>query len=136
MLLKHVALVCSSENNSDKFYKDLLGLEKKDTKVLPKTLGRQIFNLDAEYTIVNYADKTMHFEIFLSKQGGAHQTGLAHICLEVDDLSEFLKKCRSSGTHTRQIPKENGVITFITDFDGNLFEIKERIRSLGGKQKK
>jgi catechol 2,3-dioxygenase-like lactoylglutathione lyase family enzyme len=127
MLLKHVALVCSSENNSDKFYKNLLGLEKKDTKVLPKTLSRQIFNLDAEYTIVNYVDNTMHFEIFLGKQGGAHKSGLAHICLEVDDLSEFLKRCRNLGTHTRQIPKGNGVITFITDFDGNLFEIKEKV---------
>ena len=127
MLLKHVALVCSSENNSDKFYRDLLGLEKKATKVLPKALSRQIFNLVAEYTIVNYADNTIHFEIFLDKQGDAHKNRLAHICLEVDDLSEFLKKCRSLGTHTRQIPKENGVITFITDFDGNLFEIKERI---------
>jgi catechol 2,3-dioxygenase-like lactoylglutathione lyase family enzyme len=128
MLLKHVALVCSSENNSDKFYQDLLGLEKKDTKVLPKTLSRQIFNLDAEYTIVNYADNTTHFEIFLGKQGGAHQSGLAHICLEVDDFSEFLKRCRSMGTYTRQIPKGNGVITFITDFDGNLFEIKEKVK--------
>ena len=136
MLLKHVALVCSSEKNSDKFYKDLLGLEKKDTKVLSRTLSRQIFNLDAEYTIVNYADNTMHFEIFLGKQDGAPKTGLAHICLEVDDLSEFLKRCRSVGSHARQIPKGNGVITFITDFDGNLFEIKERIRFLGGKQKK
>ena len=128
MLLKHVALVCRSEDNSDKFYKDLLGLQKKNTKVLPKTLSRQIFNLDAEYTIVNYADDDMHFEIFLGKQGGAHHTGLEHICLEVDDLAEFLKRCHSLGTHTRQIPKENGIITFITDFDGNLFEIKEKIR--------
>jgi catechol 2,3-dioxygenase-like lactoylglutathione lyase family enzyme len=128
LLLKHVALVCSSENNSDKFYKDLLGLEKKDTKVLPRTLGRQIFNLDAEYTIVNYTDNTMHFEIFLDKQGDAYRSGLAHICIEVDDFSEFLKRCRSMGTHIRQIPKGNGVITFISDFDGNLFEIKERIR--------
>ena len=127
MLLKHVALVCSSENNSDKFYKDLLGLEKQNTKVLPKTLSRQIFNLDAEYTIVNYANNSMHLEIFLDKQGGAHKTGLTHICLEVDDLAEFLKRCRSLGTPTRQIPKENGVITFISDFDGNSFEIKERI---------
>jgi catechol 2,3-dioxygenase-like lactoylglutathione lyase family enzyme len=136
MLLKHVALVCSSENNSDKFYKDLLGLEKKDTKVLPKTLSRQIFDLDAEYQIVNYANNTVHFEIFLANQGGAHKSGLAHICLEVDDLSEFLKRCRSMRTHTRQIPKGKGVITFITDFDGNLFEIKKRIRSLSGNQKK
>ena len=128
MQLKHVALVCSSENNSDKFYRDLLGLEKKATKVLPKTLSQQIFNLDSEYTILNYADHTMHFEIFLGSQASAHKSRLAHICLEMEDLSEFLKKCRRLGIYTRQIPKDNGVITLITDFDGNLFEIKEKIR--------
>ena len=127
MLLKHVALVCSSENNSDIFYRDLLGLVKMDTKVLPKTLSRQIFDLDTEYTIVNYADDAVHFEIFLDNPDGATKNGLAHICLEVNDLSEFLTRCRSFGTPTRQIPKKNGVITFISDFDGNLFEIKERI---------
>ena len=129
MLLKHVALVSSSENNSDKFYRDLLGLEKKDTKVLSKTLSRQIFNRNAEYEIINYVGGEVHFEIFLEKQDVATLTRIEHTCLEVDDLSEFLKRCRRLGSPTRQIPKENGVITFITDFDGNLFEIKEKIRN-------
>jgi catechol 2,3-dioxygenase-like lactoylglutathione lyase family enzyme len=124
MLLKHVALVCSSENNSDTFYRDLLGLEKKGTKVLSKTLSRQIFDLDGEYIIVNYADDSMHFEIFIGNPGGAPKNGLAHVCLEVDDLPAFLERCRSFGTPIRQISKETGVITFISDFDGNLFEIK------------
>jgi catechol 2,3-dioxygenase-like lactoylglutathione lyase family enzyme len=128
MQLKHVALVCSSEKNSDTFYRDLLGLEKKGTKVLPNTLSHQIFDLDSEYTIVNYADDTVHFEIFLDSPGGGPKNSVAHICVEVDDLTEFLTKCRSFGTPIRQIPKENGVITFISDFDGNLFEIKERTR--------
>ena len=136
MLLKHVALVCSSENYSDKFYRELLGLEKKDKKVLPKTLSQQIFNLDSEYTILNYADHSMHFEIFLGRQASAHKSKLAHICLEVEDFSGFLKKCRRLGIYTRQIPRGDGVITFIMDFDGNLFEIKEKIRHLSEMQKK
>lgn len=128
MLLRHVGLACSSENNSDKFYHSLLGLEKKDSKILPKKLSRQIFDQDTEYTIVNYADDTVHFEIFLGHPGGAPKNGLAHVCLEVENLSEFLERCRRLGTPIRQIRKENGVITFISDFDGNLFEIKEKIR--------
>ena len=127
MQLKHVALVCSSENSSDTFYRDLLGLEKKGTKVLPNTLSRQIFDLDSEYTIVNYADDTVHFEIFIDNPEDNPKNGLAHVCIGVDDLPVFLERCRSLGTQARQIPKENGVITFISDFDGNLFEIKEKI---------
>ena len=128
MQLKHVALVCSSEKNSDTFYRDLLGLEKKGSKVLPDTLSRKIFDLNSEYTIINYADNTLHFEIFIDNPEDTPINGLAHVCLEVDDLPAFLEQCRSLGTPARQIPKENGVITFISDFDGNLFEIKEKIR--------
>ena len=127
MLLKHVALVCSSENNSDKFYKDLLGLEKKETKILPRMLSKKIFDIDAEYNIINYVGSEVHFEIFLDKQADAIITRIEHICLEVDNISAFLKKCHTMDIQILKIPKEDNVITFITDFDGNLFEIKERI---------
>lgn len=128
MLLKHVALVCSSENNSDKFYQDLLGLEKKGSKILTRMLSKQIFHIDAEYKIINYVGSEVHFEIFLGKQDDATITRIEHICLEVDNISEFLKKCHTMDIHSLQIPKGDDFITFITDFDGNLFEIKERIR--------
>ncbi len=35
MVLKHIALVCSSEENSDKFYEILLDLKKTGTKTVP-----------------------------------------------------------------------------------------------------
>jgi catechol 2,3-dioxygenase-like lactoylglutathione lyase family enzyme len=127
MLLRHVGLVCSSENNSDKFYQGLLGLEKKESKILPRMLSKKIFDIDAEYKIINYVGSRVHFEIFVGKQDPATITRIRHICLEVDNISEFLKKCHTMDIHTLQIPKGDDFITFITDFDGNLFEIKERI---------
>jgi catechol 2,3-dioxygenase-like lactoylglutathione lyase family enzyme len=125
--LKHIGLVCSSENNSDKFYQGLLGLEKKEAKILPRMLSKKIFDIDAEYKIINYVGSEVHFEIFLGKQDAATVTRIEHICLEVDNISGFLKKCHTMDIHTLQIPKGDDFITFITDFDGNLFEIKERI---------
>jgi len=44
MLLRHVGLICSSEENSDKFYQDLLGLNKSEPKTLPSDLSKAIFN--------------------------------------------------------------------------------------------
>lgn len=127
MYLKHIGLVCSSENNSDKFYQGLLGLEKKEAKILPRMLSKKIFDIDAEYKIINYVGGRVHFEIFLGKLDPATITRIGHICLEVDNISKFLKKCHTMDIHTLQIPKGDDFITFITDFDGNLFEIKERI---------
>lgn len=126
MLLQHVALVCSSEEKSDKFYESLLGLKKGRTKKIPSTLSRQIFNVDSELKIIDYAVDEMHFEVFISHQKVAEDKKIEHICLEVDDLDVFLNKCKEMGVKILQIPKEKGFLTFISDDDGNLFEIKTK----------
>ena len=126
MLLKHVALVCSSEEKSDKFYESLLGLKKVRSKMIPSTLSKQIFNLDSELKIIDYAVDEIHFEVFINKQKVADDKKIEHICLEVDGLEALLNKCNDMTVKILQIPKEEGFLTFISDFDGNLFEIKER----------
>jgi len=123
MLLRHVALTCSSEANSDKFYKDLLGLNKLEPKVLPSELSKAIFNLGTELRIINYLDEDLHFEIFLTNPIGNGARQIEHMCLEVDDLSGFMEKCRSLNVDITQIPKGDKTLTFIEDDDGNLFEI-------------
>ncbi len=126
MLLKHVALVSSSEENSDKFYENLLGLKKTRSKILPATLSKQIFNIDCEYKIIDYSNEDIHFEVFIGNQKRFDHKSVEHVCLEVDDLKEFLHKCEGMGVNILQIPKGEAFLTFISDYDGNLFEIKER----------
>ena len=124
MRLRHAGLTCSSEENSDQFYKDLLGLNKSAPKTLPADLSLAIFNLDTELKMINYMDDNVHFEIFIVKQFHAPQNRIDHLCLEVDDLDEFMAACRSMQVEIARIPKGDKTLTFIKDFDGNLFEIK------------
>ena len=124
MLLRHVALTCSSEKNADRFYKNLLGLEKSEPKTLPRALSKAIFNVDSDLQIINYLDEYVHFEIFISSHSMRSVGQIEHFCLEVDDLQGFLKKCRNLGVEVSQIPKGDRTLNFIRDFDGNLFEIK------------
>jgi catechol 2,3-dioxygenase-like lactoylglutathione lyase family enzyme len=124
MILRHVALTCSSEENSDRFYKSLLGLEKSEPKPLPRALSKAIFNVESELQMINYLDEYVHFEIFISSHSRRSVGQIEHVCLEVDDLQGFLKKCRNLGVEVSQIPKGDRTLTFIRDFDGNLFEIK------------
>ena len=124
MLLKHVGLACSTEDNADKFYQELLGLNKSEPKMLPSDLSRAIFNIDAELLIINYTGEKVHFEIFITGPVDDRSGKIAHQCLEVDDLSAFTEKCRSLGVEIIQVPKGAKVLTFVKDFDGNLFEIK------------
>jgi len=125
MFLRHTALTCNSEENADKFYRDLLGLEKTEPKTLPVALSRAIFNLDAQMKIINYLDENVHFEIFITGRIDKGSTQIAHSCLEVDNRTKFIEKCEKMGVDISQIPKGNATLTFIRDYDGNLFEIKQ-----------
>lgn len=124
MMLKHVALASHSEDYSDKFYGTLLGLKKLGSKMLAAWLSKQIFMVDAEIQILNYANNHIHFEIFVNDQNSDHKNRFEHVCLEVEDPASFLEKCREMGVEILQIPKGDSMLTFIRDYVGNLFEIK------------
>jgi catechol 2,3-dioxygenase-like lactoylglutathione lyase family enzyme len=91
---------------------------------LPLDLSRAIFDIEAELKIINYIGKDLHFEVFISSRINNKYRQIAHLCLEVDALSEFIQKCRGLGVEISRIPKGDKFLTFVKDFDGNLFEIK------------
>ena len=124
--LKHVALTCSSEDESDKFYGQLLGLKKVRSKILSSELSSDLFNVEQEFKLIDYQSENMNFEIFLGKQKPSESRKVEHICLEVDNLDLFLDKCRDMGVDILRIPKGDAFITFIKDFSGNSFEIKAK----------
>lgn len=124
MILKHVALACSAEELSDKFYMELLGLKKSALKTLPTALSKALFGIDSELTIINYSDEHLHFEIFLTDRNSGGSERIDHVCLEVEDLEAFLGKCRRLRVKIIQVPKGDKLLTFVKDDDGNLFELK------------
>jgi catechol 2,3-dioxygenase-like lactoylglutathione lyase family enzyme len=125
MRLCHLGLTSSNEQNADRFYGGLLGLEKKEPKSLPAALSQALFGIDSELTVLNYTGETVHFELFVGGVGPILAPSAAHACLEVTGLEGFLERCRALGVPVRRVPKTpDAWITFIQDFDGNLFEIK------------
>ena len=124
MILRHVALTCSSEKKSDIFYQSLLGLQKSEPKTIPSALSKALFDINSELKIINYLNEYLHFEIFLTRHNNSSGRRIEHICLEVDDLAAFLEKCRTLQVKVVQVPREDKLLTFISDDDGNLFEIK------------
>lgn len=125
MELKHIGLVCRSEDSCDRFYGGLLGLAKSDPRTIPAALARQIFNRPADLTLLNYTGPGIHFEIFLDPQASYDDVRIAHVCLAVSDMAGFLKRCSDFKAAVSRIPKPGGMLTFVRDDDGNLFEIKE-----------
>lgn len=124
MILRHVGLTCSSEENADTFYADLLGLTKSEPKLLSRELVKAIFNLDSELAMVNYQNEDIHFEVFITAQIINKTNRIDHTCLEIADLEGFLEKCRRLNVEVARIPRGEKMLIFIRDFDGNLFELK------------
>lgn len=126
MNLRHVALVCSSEENADRFFGRVLGLTKAEPKTLPRALSRALFDIDRDLAVINYTSVGVHFEIFIAGRAPRRPRPIEHVCLEVSDLAAFLTRARDAGATVIQIPKGDSLLTFIRDADDDLFEIKER----------
>lgn len=52
---------------------------------------------------------------------------IEHVCLEIDDHDAFMKRCQTFEVKIIQVPKEDKILTFILDYDNNLFEIKNKL---------
>ena len=122
--VQHAGLVCRSEETADKFYGDLLGLEKKGPAILPKNLSASIFGVDTDLTMIHYMKDGLHFEIFVHESLEKRPNPIEHQCISVENRDVFIERCRSMGVALNLIPKGEKLLVFITDFDGNLFEIK------------
>ena len=127
MKLHHVAVVCSSKENADQFYEGILGLRKIKSFSLKKDLAEQIFDTARECQIILYGNEDFAIEVFIMSQKVGETISFEHLCLEVEDKEELLLRCKSKGLAVKRIPKGDSLLTFIGDYDGNLFEIKESV---------
>ncbi len=127
MNLRHVGMVCSSEENADRFFGGALGLRKAEPKTLPRALSAALFDIDRELAVINYTGVGVHFEVFIDARASRRAAHAEHVCLEVSDLAAFLARARDAGAAVIQVPKGGALLTFIRDTDGNLFEIKEQM---------
>lgn len=124
--MNHVAFFCSSEDDSDQFYGNLLGLKKSNSRVISSVLSKEIFGIDIELTMINYVNDHTRFEVFIGDLKRQDVDKIGHICLEVDDREAFIRECETMDLKMNKIPRDDSFILFVSDYDGNLFEIKEK----------
>ncbi len=125
MKVRHHGLACRSEETAERFYEKFLGLKKLERKTVPAALSGAFFGIPSDLTVLNYVRDDVFFEVFIHESARPAAGSPNHICLEVGDLESFLERCRVMGVPVIRAPRGDRWITFIQDFDGNLFEIKE-----------
>ena len=127
MRLHHVAVTCSSQENADRFYEGLLPLQKIKTTTLSEGLAGQIFDTAQKCQVILYANETFAVEVFVPASLPGKRAPFVHLCLEVENREEFVERCQDMALPVKRIEKGDSLLTFVEDFDGNLFEIKERL---------
>ena len=124
MRVHHIGLVCSSEENAERFYRGLLGCERTRSYPVPAELSKGLFDFDCTYPAHVYVKDDITVEVFVVEGGAATHPRIHHVGLEVEDMKTFLERCRSMQVQIMEVPKGEKIITMIKDFDGNMFEIK------------
>lgn len=125
MRVHHVAVVCRSRENADRFYMGILGLQKIKASSLNEDLTKQIFDTACECQIILYGNENFAVEVFVDASAAGKTNPFVHLCLEVEEREEFLGKCLSAGLVVNRVQKGNSQLVFVEDYNGNLFEIKE-----------
>jgi catechol 2,3-dioxygenase-like lactoylglutathione lyase family enzyme len=128
MQLHHMAIVCRSRENADLFYRQILGLEELKVFELDDQLAEQIFRVSRGCEVRLYGNEHFKVEVFVADLGTdetQRDRNYEHHCLEVPEREAFAATCEAHGMAVQRIPRGQGTLIFVTDPDGNRFEIKE-----------
>ncbi|MFX1480808.1 MAG: VOC family protein [Promethearchaeota archaeon] len=128
MKIEHVALGYNSEEESDRFFVDLLALKKIRSKSVSIDLMEKFFGVKKEHKYVVYEDENSKFEVFITDDRSRAHDVFTHCCILIENRDEFLNKATSMGFESVKILRQesNGYYLFIKDSFQNLYEIKEK----------
>ncbi len=121
----HMGLACGSVENSDRFFVEALGLSKSAVKVLPASVSQGLFGILSDLSMVYYSGDRVQFEVFIVPGRVRSNDSVVHGCLAVENRETLLERCAVLDVEVLRVPKGDALLTFIRDYDGNLFEIKQ-----------
>ena len=128
MKIEHIAVGYNSEEEADKFFIDLLGLNKIRSKSVPEDLMKKFFSVKRESKFILYGNEDSNFEVFITNDKSRAQDIFTHSCLLIENRDEFVDKASSMGYDLTKVPRKdsNGYYLFFNDGFQNLYEIKEK----------
>lgn len=129
MKIEHIAIACRSENDSDKFFTELLGLKKVRTFMVSADLMEKFFGLKKEQEVIRYENGSLSVEVFITNDNSRSKDVFTHSCLTVKNRDELIKRASLMGFSVIQVSRKNSndYYLFIKDSFQNLYEIKEEL---------
>ncbi|MHA1479631.1 MAG: VOC family protein [Promethearchaeota archaeon] len=126
MKIDHVAVSSNTEEDSDRFFIELLAMKKERAFVVSDDLMEQFFGVRKEQKIVRYGNDEVSVEAFISNDNSKVIDRFTHICLIIEDREKLIEKAKKLNFEVIKVPRKNsdGFYLFLKDHFGNLYEIK------------
>jgi catechol 2,3-dioxygenase-like lactoylglutathione lyase family enzyme len=124
--IDHVAVSSNTEEDSDKFFIELLAMKKERAFVVSDDLMEQFFGVRKEQKIVRYGNDEVSVEAFITNDNSKVIDRFTHICLIIEDREKLIEKAKKLNFEVIKVPRKNsdGFYLFLKDHFGNLYEIK------------
>ncbi len=121
MKLIHAGLSVSSEENAERFFSQLLGLDPVREYTVPSEIMNDLFGIEEEVPVRLYEIGDQKFEVFI---GLTPVPSVSHLCLQLEDRDGFMEKAIESGFRVYEREREGKAnLVFMYDRDGNPWEI-------------
>jgi catechol 2,3-dioxygenase-like lactoylglutathione lyase family enzyme len=128
MRIDHIAVASNSEEESSKFFTDLLGLKKVRDFILSAHLMEQFFDIRKDQKIIRYSDNEMDVEVFITNKKSRIKDRFTHSCLLVKNKLELIEKANIMGYKVIKVARKESddFYLFLKDKSGNIYEIKSK----------
>jgi catechol 2,3-dioxygenase-like lactoylglutathione lyase family enzyme len=126
MLLNHIGIINSSEEQAARFYRDFLGFEITKEAFVPQELSEQLFAVSQDVKMMVFEKNGIKIEIFIFPDYKPSTPEFRHIGFLLDNFSEIIEKAPKAGIELVIGKTKEKTVYFIKDFAGNLIEVKKR----------
>ena len=126
----HIGIFTNNSKRLVNFYVNKLGFKKGMVNKLPKSIMKPLFGISCDCKFIKLYSEGVMIEIFepmlvRGRKRINNTIGYNHWGYCVGDRKKFVKKLRRKKVNIIEIKRNDHIIYFITDPDGNRIEIRE-----------
>ena len=126
MKIDHIAIAQNTEEDSDKFFVELLGLRKIRSFLVSADKMMNFFGVNQEYHFLRYENENLGVEVVVTNDNSKSVDLFTHPCLIIENRDELIEKAQKLEFPVIKVPRDSGsgYYFFIKDNYDNLYEIK------------
>ncbi|MFX1498315.1 MAG: VOC family protein [Promethearchaeota archaeon] len=128
MKIDHIAVSANSEEESDRFFINLLGLKKDKIFTVSEDLMEKFFGIRKQQMVARYSNEDVKLEVFITNNNNILKDKYTHVCFIIKDRDYIMVRAKNLGFEVIKVARKgsDNYYLFIKDSFGNLYEIKSQ----------